>query len=92
MLVVHWQGDQARESVVVGKQIVEFKIIAAVKHWIVVGELQDEQESIAHLFRHYQFKTGESLQFHADNIAFANTLEKLMKDLGWSAFKKMLGV
>lgn len=92
LLIVHWQGDPAKESVVVGKQVAEFEIIAAVKHWVVVGELQDEQESIAHLFQHFKHKTGESLQFYEDNRAFASTLEKLMKDLGWSAFKKMLGV
>lgn len=90
LLVARWQGDSSRETVVRGTQMAEFEIVAAVKHWVAIGEMVDEQKSIEHLFQHFSFKTGESLTFKKDDEFIPKTLERLLKDLGWSALKKLV--
>lgn len=91
LLVVRWNGDPNRETVVMGTQIAEFEIIAAVRHWVALGEMQDERASIEHLFQHFKVKTGASLQFAKEDRLMPKSIERLLKDLGWSAFKKLLG-
>ena len=90
LLVARWQGELSRESVVSGTQIAEFEIVAAVRHWVTIGEMVGEQESIEHLFQHFSFKTGESLNFQKDDRVIPKSLERLFKDLSWSAFKKLI--
>jgi hypothetical protein len=90
LLVAHWQGNLSREAVVSGTQIAEFEIVAAVRHWVTIGEMAGEQESIEHLFQHFSFKTGASLNFQKDDRVISKSLERLFKDLSWSAFKKLI--
>lgn len=92
LIRVRWQGNPSNESEVSGLQIAEHEIIVAVKHWVAVGDMDDERSSTEHLFRHFAFKTGARLRFEKENREFSKTLEKLMKDLGWSAFKKFFGL
>ena len=92
LIRVRWQGNPSTESVVLGTQVAEHEIIVAVKHWAAVDRMADEQSSIEYLFRHFAFKTGARLRFEKENREFSKTLEKLMKDLGWSAFKKFFGL
>ena len=92
LLMVHWQGDPARKSVVRGTQIAEHEIIVAVRHWVTIGSMDDERGAIEHLFNHFRLKTGASLRFEKEDQTFATTLEKLLKDLGWTAFKKFVGL
>ena len=92
LIRVRWQGNPSTESVVLGTQVAEHEIIVAVKHWAAVDRMADEQSSIGYLFRHFAFKTGARLRFEKENREFSKTLEKLMKDLGWSAFKKFFGL
>ena len=92
LIRVRWQGNPSTESVVLGTQVAEHEIIVAVKHWAAVDRMADEQSSIGYLFRHFAFKTGARLRFEKENREFSKTIEKLMQDLGWSAFKKFLGL
>ena len=92
LIRVRWQGNPSTESVVLGTQVAEHEIIVAVKHWAAVDRMADEQSSIEYLFRHFAFKTGARLRFEKENREFSKTIEKLMQDLGWSAFKKFLGL
>lgn len=93
LLTVFWQGDpQKAEAVVIGTQIAEHEIITAVKHWVTIGEMDDERGSIEHLFQHFTYKTGAKLRFQKEDKVFANTLGKLLQDLGWTAFKRFVGL
>jgi hypothetical protein len=67
----------------------EHEIIAAVRYWVTIGEMDEEGYAIEHLFKHFNFKTGASLSFQKEDKTFSKTLEKLLKDLGWTAFKKI---
>jgi hypothetical protein len=91
LLVAHWQADPARTSIAHGAQIAEQEIVTAVRHWVTVGEMQDERQSIRQLFQHFTLKTGESISFVENNEEFTKSLKKLLKDLGWSGFKKLIG-
>lgn len=92
LLEVYWQGDQKRRSMVEGTQVAEFEIITSVKHWVATGSMKDEQSEIEHLFQHFKYKTGTDLNFEKDDSFFPKSLEKLFKDLGWTAFKKIVGL
>lgn len=92
LLIAHWQADPERKAVVMGTQIAEHEIITAVKHWVTTGDMEDERASIEHLFQHFYHKTGARLSFTAENKEFSNTLNRLLKDVGWSAFKKFIGL
>lgn len=91
-LIARWQGDPNRESEVRGTQIAEHEVIVAVRHWVTIGSMDNERDSIEHLFNHFKFKTGASLRFEKEDRTFSITLEKLLKDLGWTAFKKIVGL
>ena len=92
LLEVCWQGDQKRKSMVEGTQVAEFEIITSVKHWVATGSMNDEKSEVEHLFQHFKYKTGADLNFEKDDSFFPKSLEKLFKDLGWAAFKKIVGL
>ncbi len=92
LLIAHWQADPERKAVVLGTQIAEHEIITAVKHWVTTGDMEDEQASIEHLFLHFKHKTGANLHFTAENKEFSSTINRLLRDVGWSAFKKLIGL
>lgn len=92
LLLVRWQGDPSRETMTIGTQIASLEIVEAVKHWIAIGEEQNVQEAVKFMFQHFQAKTGESLYLFEDNARLPKTLEPLIKDLGLSAIKKLIGL
>lgn len=91
LLYAHWQGDCSRKTKVVGSQITSIEIVAAVKFWVATGEMEDEQESIKHLFQHFQFKTGERITLPEEPL-MSKQMQKFLKSLGVEAVKKLIGL
>lgn len=91
LLYAYWQGNSARKSLVIGSQIASLEIVEAVKFWVATGEMEDEQESIKHLFQHFHFKTGERLTVPEEPF-ISKQMQKLLKFLGVEAVKKLVGL
>ena len=91
LLYVHWQGNSARKSLVIGSQVTSLEIVAAVKFWLATGEMEDEQESVKHLFKHFHHKTGERLNI-PEGAFVSKQMQKLLKYLGLETAKKMIGL
>lgn len=92
LLIVHWQGDRNRETIVVGNQIAALEIVVSIRHWVATGDMENLEESVKHMFQHYRVKTGETLYVNEPDGVVSKSMESLVKDLGWSAVKKMIGL
>lgn len=90
LLIARWQGDSSRESTVSGVQIAEIAIVEAVKHWGATGEMNDEQESIRHLFQHFYHKTGERISLPPEPF-LSKQMQKFLKFIGTESVKKLIG-
>lgn len=91
LLYAQWQGDSARKTLVIGSQIASLEIVEAVKFWVATGEMENEQESVKHLFQHFQYKTGERLSVPEDPY-ISKQMQKFLKFLGLETVKKLVGL
>lgn len=91
LLYAHWQGDNFRRTMVIGSQIASLEIVEAVRFYVATGEMENEQESIKHLFQHFQYKTGERLTLPVEPF-MSKQMQKFLKSLGFEAVKKLIGL
>lgn len=91
LLYADWQGDSSRRTLVNGSQIASLEIVEAVRFYIATGEMENEQESIKHLFQHFQYKTGELLTLPEEPF-MSKQMQKFLKSLGFEAVKKLIGL
>lgn len=91
LLYAHWQGDRSRRALVIGSQIASLEIVEAVRFYVATGEMENEQESIKHLFQHFQFKTGERITLPEEPL-MSKQMQKFLKSLGFEAVKKLIGL
>ena len=91
LLYAHWQGDSSRKTLVIGSQIASIEIVEAVKFWVAEGEMENVQESVKHLYQHFQYKTGERLSIPEGPI-LSKAMQKFLKSLGLEAVKKLVGL
>lgn len=64
LLIVHWQGDSGRTSLIAGPQIAELEIIQYAKHRVSIGEVKSEKDEVKRMFDHFEFKTGVRLPLY----------------------------
>lgn len=91
LLYAHWQGDYSRRTMVIGSQIASLEIVEAVRFYVATGEMENEQESINHLFQHFQYKTGERLTLPEEPF-ISKQMQRFLKSLGFEAVKKLIGL
>lgn len=91
LLYAHWQGDSSRRTMVIGSQMASLEIVEAVKFYVSTGEMEDEQESVKHLFQHFHYKTGERLTLPEEPF-ISKQMQKFLNSLGFESVKKLVGL
>lgn len=97
-VMIHWQGDAARQSIIQGTFVASYAVAKYVELHGMGENGKNIKAELRHLARHFTFKTGETLVFEMDDeeSEFIHLLGSAVNKIGQEAvfeiLKKMVGL
>jgi len=92
LVKVYWQGDTARQSVLIGSFVASCAVAKYIEIHGIGRDAQDTSDELRHLAHHFTLKTGEELVFEMDeeDSRLLQVLEKAIKKIGQEAVTEII--
>jgi hypothetical protein len=95
-VTVHWQGDQARQTLVQGQFMASLAVAKYVELHYLAENAKGPREEIEHLANHFTVKTGALLTFQLPDSELPELIGKAVGKVGEAvvteAIKKLVGL